>query len=110
MTGHIILIFGMALVTYIPRMLPLLLLSSRSLNPKLIRWLEMVPPAVLAALLAQELFLKPMPDGSKSLFISLDNVYLLAFAPTLLVGWFSRSFFGTVAVGMITVALLRYFL
>lgn len=107
MTGHLLLILGMALVTYLPRVLPLVMLSSRDLNPLLIRWLEMVPPAVLAALLAQELFLKKAPGGGKALFLSLDNIYLLAFAPTLLVGWFSRSFFGTVAVGMISVALLR---
>ena len=49
---QLLLILGMALVTYIPRVAPLLLLSSRQLNPHLMRWLEMVPPAVLAALLA----------------------------------------------------------
>lgn len=105
---QLLLILGMALVTYIPRAAPLMLLSSRNLNPLLMRWLEMVPPAVLAALLAPELLLTGAPDGGKMLFLSTDNVFLLASAPTLLVGWLSRSFFGTVAVGMGAVALLRY--
>lgn len=110
MPEHLAIIAGMALVTYLPRVLPLMVLSSRNLNPHLVRWLEMVPPAVLAALLAQELLFTQGEDGGKVLFISLDNVYLLAFAPTVLVGWFTRSFFGTVAAGMASVAALRYFM
>ena len=107
---QLLLIAGMALVTYIPRVAPLMLLSSRNLNPLLMRWLEMVPPAVLAALLAPELLLAAGADGGKALFFSTDNVFLLAAAPTLIVGWLSGSFFGTVAVGMGVVALLRYFM
>lgn len=106
--GQLPLIAGMALVTYLPRVAPLMLLSSRQLSPQLMRWLEMVPPAVLAALLAPELLLQSDPDGAKRLFVSLDNIFLLAALPTVIVGWLSKSFFGTVAVGMGTVALLRY--
>ena len=110
MRDYSLLILGMALVTYIPRMAPLMLLSSRNLNPHLMRWLEMVPPAVLAALLAPELLLRSADDGGKSLFISLDNIFLLAALPTFVLGWITRSFFGTVAFGMGMVALLRYLL
>ncbi|MDL2317047.1 AzlD domain-containing protein [Desulfovibrio sp. OttesenSCG-928-A18] len=105
---QLLLIAGMALVTYIPRVTPLLLLSSRELNPLFMRWLEMVPPAVLAALLAPELLLQRQPEGGRELFFSLDNYFILAAAPTFFVGWLTRSFFGTVAVGMGSVALLRY--
>lgn len=104
---YFLIILGMALVTYIPRAAPLMLLSSRELNPMLMRWLEMVPPAVLAALLAPELLLRAQA-GQKTLFLSLDNFFLLAALPTFVVGWITRSFFGTVAFGMGTVALLRH--
>lgn len=107
---QVLLILGMALVTYIPRVAPLLLLSSRELNPLFMRWLEMVPPAVLAALLAPELFLQTESGGAKLLFVSGENIFLLAAGVTFIVGWLSRNFFLTVAVGMITVALLRYFM
>lgn len=103
---QLLLILGMAVVTYIPRAAPLLLLSSRELNPKLMRWLEMVPPAVLAALLAPEILLR-QENGTPVLFFSLDNIFLLACVPAFLVAWLSKSFFGTVAVGMATVALAR---
>ncbi len=107
---QLLLIAGMALVTYIPRAAPLMLLSSRTLHPLLMRWLAMVPPAVLAALLAPELLLTNGAGGGKELFLSGDNVFLLAALPTLLAGWLTRSFFATVAVGMGAVALLRYIL
>jgi len=83
-------------------------LSSRQLNPHLMRWLEMVPPAVLAALLAPEILLRADDGGAKTLFLSPDNIFLLAAIPTVIAGWLTKSFFGTVAVGMGTVALLRW--
>lgn len=107
---QLLLILGMAVVTYVPRAAPLMLLSSRNLNPLLMRWLEMVPPAVLAALLAPELLLRSEPGGAKVLFLSTDNIFLLAAVPTVIAGWLTKSFFGTVAVGMGTVALIRYFI
>ena len=106
-TGQIVLIAGMTLVTYLPRVLPLWLLSSRQLSPAVMRWLEMVPPAVLAALLAPSLFLRTGDDGAERLFLGLDNVFLLASVPAFLVAWRARSFFGTVAMGMASVALCR---
>lgn len=107
---QLLLILGMTLVTYIPRAIPLLFLSSRELNPRFMRWLEMVPPAVLAALLAPELLLGPDGQGGKALFLGMDNVFLVAALPTVLVGWLTKNFFGTVAAGMAVVALLRYFM
>ena len=104
---QLLLIFGMAAVTYVSRVSPLLLLSSRQLSPHLMRWLEMVPPAVLAALLAPEILLRTDAGGG-ALFLSTDNIFLLAAIPTVIVGWLTKSFFGTVAVGMGTVALLRF--
>lgn len=108
MSDYIWLIAGMAAVTYIPRLAPLVLFSSRTLHPWILRWLAMIPPAVLAALLAPELLLATV-DAKKELFLTWHNVFLLASLPSIAVGWFSKSFFATVATGMLAVALLRYF-
>ena len=104
---NLLLILGMALVTYIPRAFPLMLLSSRSLNPIIERWLRLIPPAVLAALLAPELLLQ-QSEGGASLNIALDNIILMATIPSFLVAWFTKSFFGTVILGMAAVAFGRY--
>jgi len=95
-------ILGMAVVTFVPRLLPAWLLSSRRLSPSVERWLGFVPCAVLAALLAPSLVLK---DGA--LDLAPGNMFLLAALPTFIVAVKTRSFFGTVAVGMGAVALLR---
>jgi len=97
-------ICGMGAVTYLPRLLPMLLLSDRRLSPWIARWLSFVPATVLAALLAPGLLCR---DGVFTL--ELDNVFLLAAIPTFLVAWRFKSFFGTVATGMGFVALGRFF-
>lgn len=94
----------MGAVTYLPRILPMLLLSGRSLAPWLIRWLSFVPATVLSALLLPGLI---CPDGK--LDLSPDNIFLVAAFPTFFVAWRFGSFFGTVAAGMGVVALVRYF-
>lgn len=97
-------ILGMALVTYLPRVLPVWLLASRPLPQPVIIWLRYVPAAVLSAMLFPSLLIQ---EGQ--LNISLDNLYLLAAIPTLLVAWKTRSLFGAVVVGMLVVAAGRRF-
>lgn len=45
------IIAGMALVTYIPRMLPVLLIGQRNVSPWTGRWLKSIPYAALGALI-----------------------------------------------------------
>ena len=73
-------ILGMALVTLIPRVMPVTLLAGRELPPLLTRWLSFVPVSVLAALVAPDLLLA---DGK--LNITGDNLFLIATFPTLLI-------------------------
>lgn len=93
---------GMAIVTALPRVLPITFLANRKLPPALMRWLSFVPVSVLAALLAPEVLLR-----NGELHLAADNFFLLACLPTLLIAWRTRSFFGAVTAGMVTVALLR---
>jgi branched-subunit amino acid transport protein len=92
-------ILGMALVTYLPRLLPVWLLASRRLPAAVVIWLRYIPASVLAAMLLPSLLLQ-----DSRLNIALDNLYLLAALPTLLVAWKTRSLFGAVITGMLVVA------
>jgi branched-subunit amino acid transport protein len=96
-------IAGMGLVTYLTRLLPVWLLSSRTLPPLMIAWLRFVPVAVLAALLLPSITVQ---EGRVNL--GLDNLFFWAAIPAILVAWKTRSFFGTVLLGMGLVALLRW--
>ncbi len=102
----LLLILGMAVVTYLPRALPLMLLSSRSLHPWLERWLALVPPTVIAAILTQELFIRS-DNGVFFLSFGPQNLFIPAAVPAFLVAWLTRSFLGTVAAGMGSLAILR---
>ncbi|MEJ2559222.1 MAG: AzlD domain-containing protein [Anaerolineae bacterium] len=96
-------ILGMALVTYIPRLLPVWLLSSRSLPPLVIAWLRYVPVAVLAAMLLPSIAIQ-----EHGIDLGLNNLFFWAAFPTLFVAWKTRSLFGSVLVGVIVVAVVRY--
>jgi branched-subunit amino acid transport protein len=95
-------ILGMALVTYIPRLLPVWVLSSKSLPPLVVKWLRYVPVTVLAAMLFPSLLVQ---EGQVD--VGLDNLFLWAAVPTFLIAWRKRSLFGAVIVGMVVVALAR---
>ena len=95
-------ILGMAVVTYLPRLLPTWLLASRSLPRWLVVWLRYVPVAVLSAMLFPAL----VTDGAQ-LHLGMDNLFLLASLPTLAVAWRTRSLFAPVAAGVVLVALAR---
>ena len=93
----------MTVVTFLPRLLPLLALSRRKLAPAVQIWLSYVPIAVLAALLGPVLFL---PQGSFSLQPGL-NPYLWAAIPSFLIALATRNMFLTVLAGIISLACLR---
>ncbi|AQS59983.1 AzlD domain-containing protein [Desulforamulus ferrireducens] len=103
MDGKVLaVIIGMMLVTYIPRMLPLAILSRINISKGVLNWLSYVPVAVLSALLAPELLIR---DGQLS--FNLANTYLLAALPCFLVGAYSKSIFLTVVTGMGMMVLLN---
>jgi branched-subunit amino acid transport protein len=97
-----LIIIGMALVTYIPRLLPVWTLSSRPLPRLAVAWLRYVPAAVLAAMLFPSIV-----SPHQEVDLGLDNLFFWAAVPTWLVAWKTRSLFGSVIVGMVVVAVAR---
>jgi len=101
-TVVIITLLGMAVVTYVPRMLPLSILSSRSLHPLLVTWLRYISVAVLGAMLLPSLVVT-----NQHINLGFDNIFLWGAIPPFLVAWKTRSMFGAVVAGMLTVAVFR---
>lgn len=94
--NFILMILGMVLVTFIPRVLPLALLGNKELPEKVVLWLSYIPAAVLSALLAPSILLK-----NGNLYLSLENTALIAFFPTLLMAYKTKNIFYTVSGGLI---------
>lgn len=92
----LLLMLAMGGVTYLPRLLPLVMLSRRTLPTWFAEWLELIPAAILSALIAPTLFANSAPR-----VFTLGKVELLAALPTLLCAYKTRSLAGTVIVGML---------
>ncbi len=99
-----LIILGMALVTYLPRMLPLVVLNKIDLHPVVLNWLRLIPAAVLGALTAQTIFLR-----QSGVTFSWRNIYFLAAIPCFLVAFRTKSLMWTIAVGLVSVVLLNQF-
>jgi branched-subunit amino acid transport protein len=89
-----------ALVTVVPRVLPLVVLARVDLPPGARAWLAYVPIAILAALTAGELAL----DQGVLAWKWRD---LAAVLPVLAIVALTRSLIGAVVAGVAVVALLR---
>ena len=92
----LLLMMGLGAATYLPRLLPLVMLSRRTLPLWLSEWLELIPVAILSALIAPTLLAQPDPR-----VFALGKLELLAAFPTLLCAIKTKSLAVTVVVGML---------
>lgn len=92
---YILMVMMMGLVTFIPRWAPFFFLSNRKLPAWLVEWLDLIPAAILSALLIPSL----ITTGEPRQMILLCPE-LLAAIPTFIFALKTRSLGGTVIVGM----------
>jgi branched-subunit amino acid transport protein len=100
--NEIILIGGMALVTFLIRYPILALVSRIKLPDRLFKALRFVAPSVLSAIILPGLL---MPGGS--LFLSIQNTHLVAGVVTAGVMVWSKNLLVTIVVGMVVFLLLN---
>lgn len=94
-----LVILGMALAVWLPKGLPLLLVSDR-LSPQVQVWLRYVAPAVLAAMVAPAIL---APDTQLTF-----GWFQLPFAITLAVAVWTRRIFPPLVAGLLTVWMLTW--
>ena len=100
-----ILIVLMGIVTYLPRLFPLLFLSRRQLPWWFKKWLDFIPVAVLSALVLSRLAIGGNPGRLDWL-----RPELMVAVPTFLFAYKTRSLGGTVLFGMTLFWLVGIFL
>ncbi len=98
----LIIILGMAAVTFFTRFAAQLAFRGTGIPAWLHRWLKHVPTGILTALIVPALVL---PRGT--LDLTWHNPYLLAGLVAAFVAWRFRNMPLTMGVGMITILLLR---
>ena len=104
-TEYLAVIFGMGLVTFLPRWLPLVYLTKRTLPPWLVEWLDFIPAAILSAILLPVLI---MDSTTRSL--DLTRPEFIVAIPTFAVAILTKSLGGTVIAGMVLFGLSQKFL
>lgn len=92
---YLLLLLGMGCVTFIPRWLPFMLLAKKRVPGWLFDWLELIPAAILSALLLPALITCGTPKR-----FDFWRPELWVAIPTFLFALKTRSLGGTVIVGM----------
>ena len=91
----LILILGMALVTFLPRFFPMAFLTRRALPERVKKGLEYFPISILSAIVFPILFFN---EGGK---VEIQPHYLLSAIPVFIFTWKVKSLWGSVVLGML---------
>ncbi len=102
---YLAVILGMGLVTFLPRWLPLVYLTKRSLPGWLVEWLDFIPAAILSAIL-----LPALVTDAATRTVDLWRPEFIVAVPTFVFAILTKSLGGTVIVGMVLFGLAEQFL
>lgn len=102
-TSIIWIIVGCALVTWLPRIIPFIFVRNVKLPEVVLKWLSFIPICILSALVVENLL-----DTNGS-FVTLDWPVFAAFIPTVIVAIWTKSLSTTVIIGVISMAVIRFF-
>lgn len=96
-------IIGGCIVTVLPRVLPITVLSKVKLNKKVEEFLNYIPISILSALIAVELL-----TANNKISIEGNSLELIAAIPTVLIAIKKNNLLLTVIVGIVSIAMLRF--
>jgi branched-subunit amino acid transport protein len=90
----LLLIFGMGVVTFLPRFLPMGFLTRRVIPERVQVGLSYIPIAILSAIVFPVLFFN---EGGK---VEIQPHYLLSAIPVFIFAWKIKSLWASVVLGM----------
>ncbi|WP_099364230.1 AzlD domain-containing protein [Fredinandcohnia onubensis] len=98
----LLIIVGSAIVTFIPRVIPFIVIRKIGLPKIVIKWLSFIPICIFTALIVDSFIIQ---DES---ILSIDWRVLAAIIPTLIVAIWTKSLSVTVIVGVVCMATIRF--
>lgn len=105
--AFIFIVIGCGLVTWLPRIAPFIMVKNIELPQVVMKWLSYIPICILTALVVEHIWII---DGKGLSAVSFDLPFLYAVIPTIIVAVWSKSLSLTVLVGVIAMAIVRYFM
>lgn len=101
----ILLIVGIAFITFMTRFSFIVLLRNAAFSDRMVRWLKYIPIAILTTLIVPPVL---APNGR--LYLSLHNDYLIAAIVACAIAYKTKNIIITIGVGMSIVLIFRVFL
>lgn len=101
--NELMLLIGMAVVTFLPRYLPIAFSSKLQLPETIIKALQFVPIAVLSVIIVQTSFFQ-----KGQLQISINNPFLWGLFAAIILSYLQKSMLLTILVGMSVFGLAKY--
>ncbi|WP_299092858.1 AzlD domain-containing protein [uncultured Metabacillus sp.] len=98
----LLVILGCAIVTFIPRIIPFIVIRNIELPKIVVKWLSFIPICIFAALIVDNFIIE-----NESL-LSIDWSVLAAIIPTLIVAIWTKSLSVTVTAGIVCMATVRF--
>lgn len=98
----LIIILGCAVVTFIPRIIPFIVVRNLKLPVIVTKWLLFIPICIFTALIVDSIIM----DGES--LLSIDWKVLAAIIPTLIIALWTKSLSVTVIVGIVCMATVRF--
>ncbi|EQF24061.1 branched-chain amino acid transport family protein [Clostridioides difficile CD160] len=94
------IIIGMYIVTYLPRVLPMLIFSKKEMPEFLKKIMKFIPVAILTSLTAKDVFF-----NGDNLYLSISNPKIISFLVVLLVAYKFKSIGISIVTGVISIYL-----
>ncbi|WP_035051599.1 AzlD domain-containing protein [Carnobacterium pleistocenium] len=101
---QLLLILGMAVVTYLPRVLPLLVLSNRSIPTKVSKWMSFIPVSIFSALIFSNIFFWESQFNVNPLV----NIKLVPSILVFFVAYKTKNLLWSMAIGIAAITLMVY--
>lgn len=102
MSQQLYLILGMAVVTYLPRMLPMLLLNNREIPEKIVRWMSFIPVSIFAALIFSDIFFWENQFSINPL----ENLKLIPAIVVFFIAYKTKNIMWSIVFGVVGISLM----
>lgn len=103
-SSQLTLIIGMAVVTFLPRFLPLLVLSNREVPKKLAKWMAFIPVAIFSALVFSDIFFW----NSKLNVNPVENVKLIPSIFVFYIAYKTQNLLLSMIIGILGISLMLF--
>jgi len=98
------LILGMALVTFLPRAIPILVLNNREISPALRKWMSFIPVAIFSALVFSDIFFWNDSFNAQPF----ENVKLIPAVVVFYIAYKTKNMFLSMMIGIIAISLMLF--